>query len=324
MKASMRILAIAAGAMFSLAQVAGVQAQTDFPAKPITLVVPWNAGGAVDMTARRLAESLSKKGVRVVVENLAGASGTIGLNKVARAAPDGYTLGLATTSLMGAIAQKITPLTTADFTVLSQTTEEQEVLFVPKGSPVKSVEDLAALMKRTKGGLSIGTPGAYTVNHVYAAMLANAVGAPIVHVAYTGSAKVLVDLAGHQLDAGVLKPSEAQGQVQAGLVRPIGAFSTVRSEVFPQAPTFQERGLDVFPYGALPLISYVVAPSGLPPQIESRLIDLIGAAVNSREYQSFSKQYGMTGQNLKGKDLQAVVERIQATFDVVLPKLPQQ
>lgn len=319
-----RFFLIAAGATLWSAHAASAQSGSEFPTRPITLVVPWNAGGAVDMTARRLAESMSKSGVRVVVENLAGASGTIGLNKVARAAPDGYTLGLATTSLMGAISQKITPLTTGDFIALHQATEEQEVLLVPKGSPVKTVEDLVALMKRTPGGLSIGTPGAYTVNHVYAEMLGKAVGAPIVHVAYTGGAKVLADLAGHQIDAGVLKPSEAQSQVQSGLVRPIGAFSTMRSEVFPETPTFQEKGLNVFPYGALPLISYVVAPRGLSPQAGAELTKLLSRAISSPEYRSFVKQYGMTGQDLKGTELQAVVDQIQTTYDVVLAKLPKQ
>src|SRR5690606_6982659 len=127
---------IGAVAIMSSATAMTTYAATDFPSKPVTLIVPWTAGGAIDMTARRLGEALSKEGVTVVVENMPGASGTIGLNKVARANPDGYTLGIATSSLMGVIAQKITPLTTKDFTALKQITGDKEILIVPSASKV--------------------------------------------------------------------------------------------------------------------------------------------------------------------------------------------
>src|SRR3546814_16514717 len=101
--------------------------------------------------------------------------------------------------------------------------------------------------------VSFGTPGAYTVTHVYAVSLAQAVGTDLIHVPYTGGSKVLADLAGGQIDAGILKPSEAKALAASGQIRPIGAFSPVRSGLFQDVPTFKEKGLDLFPYVALPL-----------------------------------------------------------------------
>src|SRR3546814_16075111 len=112
------------------------------------------------MTARRIGESMTKQGFSVIVENSPGASGTIGLRKVATSAPDGYTLGIATTSLMGAMSKKITPLTTKDFTPLVQMTAEQMVLLVRQASPVKTIEAFVELMNSKS--VSFGTPGAYT------------------------------------------------------------------------------------------------------------------------------------------------------------------
>src|SRR3546814_15828264 len=111
--------------------------------------------------------------------------------------------------------------------------------------------------------VSFVTPGAYTVTHVYAVSLAQAVGTDLIHVPYTGGSKVLADLAGGQIDAGILKPSEAKALADSGQIRPIGSFSTVRSGLFPDVPTFKEKGLDLFTYGALPLLSYVAGPNDL-------------------------------------------------------------
>src|SRR3546814_887700 len=143
-----------AAATFCFSSVS-LAAEQSYPSRPVTLVVPWNAGGSVDMTARRIGEAMTKQGFSVIVENSPGASGTIGLRKVATSAPDGYTLGIATTSLMGAMSKKITPLTTKDFTPLVQMTAEQMVLLVPKASPVKTIEEFVELMKSKS--VSFGT-----------------------------------------------------------------------------------------------------------------------------------------------------------------------
>lgn len=320
MKKYIKLLGIA----FSIAPLFHAAATAaEFPSRPVSLIVPWSPGGSVDMTARKLGEAMAQEGIQVVVENVPGASGTIGLRKVAMAAPDGYTLGLATTSLMGAISQKITPLSTKDFKPLAQTTAEQEILLVPAKSSIKTIEDFVALMKTKSNGVSFGTPGAFTVNHVYGALLGQAVGKDLIHIAYGGGAKVLVDLAGGQIDAGILKPSEAKALIDGGQVRPIGAFSTVRSEIYPDVPTFQEKGIDLFAHGSLPLMSYIVAPKGTPDDVANKLVAALAKAMRSDGYTAFTKEYGMTGQGMTGSDLSNTIEEIQKTYDAILPNVKE-
>jgi tripartite-type tricarboxylate transporter receptor subunit TctC len=296
-------------------------AAESFPDRPITLVVPWNAGGSVDLTGRKLSDILGRDGVKVVVENLAGASSTIGLSKVAKAAPDGYTVGLATSSLMGVIAQDMTKLRIDDFTALNQTTVEQLLLVVPAASPANTIEDFVKLMKEKNGSLSIGTPGNNNVNHTFASMLANAVGVEYTNIPYTGGAKVLVDLGGGHIDAGVLKPSETIGQIKSGLIKPIGVFSKSRVDILPDVPTFEEKKIDVFPYGALEQMSYLVGPKGLPEDVAGKLRDIFGKAIQSPAYQEFAAQYGMKVTDLQGDALQKEAIAIQQTFNTVAPKI---
>lgn len=314
-----RIAAIAALAAASLLGTA--HAGEAFPARPVTLVVPWNPGGSVDLTGRKLSEVLGKSGVNVVVENVPGASSTIGLTKVANAAPDGYTVGLATSSLMGVIAQDMTKLRVDQFTALNQTTVEQLILVVPKASPANSVEDFVKLMKSRAGGVSIGTPGNNNVNHTFASMLARAVGVEYVNVPYTGGSKVLSDLAGGQIDAGVLKPSETINQIKAGLIKPIGVFSTERVQIMPEVPTFAEKQIDVFPYGELEQMSYLVGPRGLPAEVATRLEDLFAQAIASDDYQKFARDFGMKVSDVRGETLQKQALAIQNTFNTVAPKI---
>src|SRR5690606_18659211 len=231
-----------------------------------------------------LSDILGKSDIKVVVENVAGASSTIGLSKVAQSKPDGYTVGLATSSLMGVIAQDLTKLRVDDFAALNQTTVEQLILVVPAASPANTIEDFVKLMKEKPDGVSIGTPGSNNVNHTFAAMLAKAVNVEYTNVPYTGGAKVLVDLAGNQIDAGVLKPSETIGQIKSGLIKPIGVFSKSRVDILPDIATFDEKNIDVFPYGALEQMSYLVAPKGIPGDVAQKLQDLFGKAISSDAY----------------------------------------
>jgi len=312
---------IATLAAASLVGAVASAAAAEFPARPITLIVPWNAGGSVDLTGRKLSDILGKSGVKVVVENVAGASSTIGLTKVAQAAPDGYTVGLATSSLMGVIAQDMTKLRVDDFTALNQTTVEQLILVVPTASPANTIEDFVKLMKSKQGGVSIGTPGSNNVNHTFAAMLAKALNVEYTNVPYTGGAKVLIDLAGSQIDAGVLKPSETIGQIKAGLIKPIGVFSKSRVDILPEVATFDEKNIDVFPYGALEQMSYLVAPKGVPSDVAKKLQDLFGAAIASDAYKEFAQQYGMKVSDLRGDALQKEAKDIQNTFNTVAPQI---
>ena len=322
MKNTLHRLAASLCIAASLSAQLGAQAADAYPSKPITLIVPWNAGGAVDLVGRKVTELMNRNGgVNVVIENIAGASSLIGLAKVARAAPDGYTFGIATPSLMGAIAQRTTPLRLENFTIMNQVGIDQLMLAVPKSSPANNVEEFVKLMQTKPGGVSIGVPGRNNINHIFAAMLAKATNTQYTNVSYTGGSKVLIDLAGNHIDAGVVKPSETIGQVKAGLVKAIGVFSNTRVEAMPDLPTFAERKVDVFPYGDVEQVTFLVGPKGVPADRLARAQELFAQVLGSAEYRKFAVDHGMTVTDLSGAKMEKVVRDVQRTFDTVAPKI---
>src|SRR5690606_20196715 len=237
--ASVAALALPAIIPFS-AQSAG----KDSPQRDIQFVIPWNAGGSNDIAARQLQNIMQQQsGVNLIVENVPGATGSIGMTRVARAAPDGYTVGMGTSSTLAQIAQKLTPLTNDQFTPIARVSVDPLILLVPADSPAKDLKGFLEYMKKNPG-VSIGTPGTNNLNHIFAEMTARAAGTNYINVPYTGGAKVIIDLAGKQIQAAVLKPSESKGQIDAGKVRPLGVFANERLEVMPDIPTFKELGYD--------------------------------------------------------------------------------
>src|SRR3954470_17775478 len=130
-----------------------------FPSKEIRFVVPWNAGGSNDIAARTLAQLVADDGVRVIVDNVPGATGSIGMTKVANAEPDGYTIGMGTSSTLALIAQGLTPLKNEQFAPIARVTQHPLMLLVPANSPYGTLESFVAYLKNIPGKVSIGTPG---------------------------------------------------------------------------------------------------------------------------------------------------------------------
>ena len=216
-------------------------AASPFPTKPIRLIVPWNAGGSNDIAARQLSTILAQEGITLIVENVPGATGSIGMAKVASAEPDGYTVGMGTSSTLALIAQGLTPLKNEKFAPIARVTLDPLVLLVPAGASYgKDLSTFLEHVKKNPGKVSIGTPGNNNLNHIFAVMTGRAAGTDIIAVPYTGGSKVVTDLAGKQIQAAVLKPSESKGQIDAGLVKPIALFANERLKNLPDVPTFKE------------------------------------------------------------------------------------
>src|SRR6478735_29273 len=165
LKQSSIILACALAAF----QATAAQAQT-YPARDITFIVPWNAGGSNDVAARALDPILREHGIKIVIENVVGATGTIGMRKVASAAPDGYTIGMGTSSSLALIAQGKTPIKNSSFTHVSQVSVDPLILLAPASSSFQTPEAFIAHLKANPGKVSIGTPGNFTINHIFAEM----------------------------------------------------------------------------------------------------------------------------------------------------------
>ena len=293
----------------------------DFPVKEIRLVVPWNVGGSNDISARQLSKILAGDGITLVVENVPGATGTIGMTRVANANPDGYTIGMGTSSTLAMIAQGLTPLKNEQFAPIARVTTDQLLLLVPAGSPAKDIDGFEAMVKKNPGKISVGTPGSNNLNHIFAVMTGNVVNSAVNVIPYTGGSKVVVDLAGKQLDAAVLKPSESKAQIDSNLIRPLGVFANERVKSLPNVPTFKEKGYNVFPYGPLVQMAYLVAPAKTPPQVQERLIAIFSKAIQDPRFKSASEEGGAAVDNVTGEALGKEIVEVTNTLAVVGKKV---
>lgn len=299
-------------------------AAAEFPSREITFVVPWNAGGANDIMARGVQPLLKDQGVNIIVENQPGATGTIGMRRVATSTPDGYTLGMGTSSTLAYMAQGRTPLRDEQFTHIARISVDPNLLLLPEASPIKTIAEFLDHMKKNPGSVTIGTPGNYNVNHIFASMTARLAGVEYLNVVYTGGAKVITDLAGRQIQAAVLKPSESIGQITSNLVRPIGVFGNDRLALLPDVPTFKEQGYDIFPFGPIVQMAYVDAPASLPADVRSKLISAFGAAINDKRFKDFGDRNSFLVENLTGDALSAEIDKVAASLKIVSAQLFRQ
>ena len=314
-----RTAAVALACLAASLQVTASHAQ-NFPQRDITFIVPWNAGGSNDVAARALDPILREHGIKIVIENVVGATGTIGMRRVAGAAPDGYTLGMGTSSTLALIAQGKTPLKNTDFTHIARVSTDPLLLLVSSKAPQKTLDDFIAYMKSNPDKVSIGTPGSYNLNHIFASMTARAAGVNYVNVPYTGGSKVVADLLGQHVVSGVLKPSETLGQIQEKLLTPLGVFANQRLEMFPDVPTFKDKGFDVFPYGPVVQMAYVVAPANLPADVRTKLIAAFRAAINDPRFVEFAKKNAFLVDDLTGDALTREVESVAVALGTVAEK----
>ncbi|MDI4233982.1 tripartite tricarboxylate transporter substrate binding protein [Bradyrhizobium sp. Arg237L] len=312
-----KVAAIALACVISLFQTPASHGQSSFPQRDITFIVPWNAGGSNDVAARALDPILREHGIKIVIENVVGATGVIGMRRVASAAPDGYTLGMGTSSTLALMAQGKAPLTNAQFTHIARVSTDPLMLLVSTKAEQKSLDDFIKYMKGNPDKVTIGTPGNYNLNHIFALMTARAAGVNFVNVPYTGGSKVVADLLGQHVDSGVLKPSETLGQIQEGLLKPIGIFANERLEMFPDVPTFKEKGYDVFPYGPVVQMAYVVGPANLPDDVRTKLITAFRAAIQDPRFKEFAKKNVFLVDDLTGDALTKEVDNVAATFGTV-------
>ena len=309
------------GTLGVLAAFVPAWAADPFPSREIRFIVPWNAGGSNDIAARALAQLAAEQGVRVVVENVPGATGSIGLAKVANAEPDGYMIGMGTSSTLSLIAQNLTTLRNDQFAPIARVTVDPLILLVPANGPATTLESFITLLKKNPGKISVGTPGSNNLNHIFAVMAGRAAGVDVIAVPYSGGSKVVADLAGKQLDAAVLKPSESKALIDGGLVKPIGVFANERLRALPDVPTFKEKGFDVFPYGPLVQMAYIVVPVATPQPVRERLIAIFGKAIQSKKFKSSAEDGGAVVDDLTGVALEREINNVQKSLNEVGKKV---
>jgi tripartite-type tricarboxylate transporter receptor subunit TctC len=252
-----------------------------WPAKPVRMIVNFAAGGSTDVIARSMATRLGDVlGQQVVVENRVGAAGNIGLEAVAKSAPDGYTLLHSSDGpiLINPHIFKMSVDVAKELDPIGPTGRTAIFFVVRPGLPVKSLAEFVAYARANPGKLNYGSAGNGTVQHVAAEMLMRAAKIQVVHVPYKGSQQVLVDLIGGQIDF-TFDLGGAIPHVKTEKVRLLAVPSATRSPIFPDTPTMAEAGTNV----ELTWLSGVYAPSGAPRDIVTRLNREIGRIMQTTE-----------------------------------------
>ncbi len=286
------LLALAAASPV-VARAQAARAQSDWPARPLRIVVPFAPGGSTDLMARRLAERLTQTlGQTVLVENRPGAGGVTGSDHVANAAPDGLTMLFGVTGTH-AIAPSLIPALPyqplRDFAPITLVVRAPLVLVVHPSLPVHSLADHIAAARARPGTLTYGTPGNGTAMHLTGVMFDQAAGTQTTHVPYRGSAMALNDLVGGTLasmwgDLLVVLP-----QIRAGAIRAIAVTSATRHPLLPDVPSVAEAGLPGFE-----ALSWqgIFAPAATPPAVVERLSAEIRAAIEQPDIRDFFAAQG--------------------------------
>jgi tripartite-type tricarboxylate transporter receptor subunit TctC len=252
-----------------------------WPSQPIKIIVPFPAGGASDQIGRLIGQKISEElKVPVVIENRSGANGSVGATMLARAAPDGYTLMVASIgvyAINAGLYSKLAYDPLKDFAPISVLVSTPNVLVVPSTSPFKTARELAAFMKQNPGKLSYASSGAGSSDHLTAELFKKAVGGYAVHIPYRGGAPAMQDLMAGQADLMFSNLGPAVPFIKSGKMRALMLTAAKPAVLLPDVPTAASTGvpLEVTSWQAL------AAPAGTPPAIIQRLYQIAAKGMNA-------------------------------------------
>ena len=240
-------VALVLGAACGLVAAQGAATATDWPKGPVRIVVPYGPGSTPDIIARIVSDKLARRtGQPMVVDNKPGASGHLGTDAVAKAAPDGQTIGVSIAGPLGvnALLFKKMPYDAAkDLELVSIAATQPSVLVVPVTLGVNSTDELVALMKKNPGKYNYASMGAGSISHLAMEALAVRSGTSVVHVPYAGSGPAMTALLGGNADIAVLPAAAVMGQVKAGKIKALAVATANRSPALPEVPTLAEGGI---------------------------------------------------------------------------------
>ncbi len=290
----LRTAAIACAAGVGLAAApdsASAQTQT-YPVKPIRLVVTFAPGGTTDIQARMLVDKLAPRlGQQILIENRGGAGGNIGMEIVARAPADGYTLVITVvgTWAVNPHLYKLPYDVQKDFAPIAHVATTPGVLVIHPSLPAKTVRDLVALARKRPGELSYGTAGLGSFTHISAELFAATTGTRMTHVPYKGSGPVMTDLAGGHIQLSFASAVPAMPQIQSGRLRALATTGSKRLSVLPDLPTVAEAGVAGYESSTW---TATAAPARTPPAVIERLNREINAVLQLPDIQEKSAGMG--------------------------------
>ena len=272
-----------------------VLAQPAYPSKPITIVVGYPPGGSTDLTGRTLGDALSRQlGVPVVIENLGGAGGTIGAQKVASAAPDGYTLlvGANNEVAISKLVTKTVKYELKDFTPLGLIASQPMVLVASTATGVKNLGEFIAKAKAAPGKYSYGSSGVGTALHLAGEMVKERAGVFMTHIPYRGVAPLTSDLVGGNLEYGVFVLSSGLPHIKSGKVIALGTTEAKRSATTPDIPALaaspQYKNVDISVWFAL------MGPANLPKPVTDKLKKALADSLQSPDFRKKMEASGST------------------------------
>jgi tripartite-type tricarboxylate transporter receptor subunit TctC len=267
----------------------------DWPTRPVTMVVPFAAGGPVDTSARIMAARLSELiGQPVIVENIAGAGSMTGANRVAKGPPDGsvFLYGNSSTHTFSQLLNKKPPYDAlTDFTPVAAFVENSKVLIARKDFPADTLSEFIGYVRANQGKLQYGSAGAGSAAHVTCVLLNSAIGVEVTHIPYRGLAPALQDLIGGRIDYLCEIISTALPQIRADTVKPLALLSLNRSPVLPKLATADEQGLKGFDVDAWNAFFF---PKGTPEPIVRRLAKATSDAVDTPAVRARLVDLGLT------------------------------
>jgi tripartite-type tricarboxylate transporter receptor subunit TctC len=254
----------------------GITYAQNYPGKPIRLVVPFPPGGGTDLTARILQEPLSKiLGQPIIIDNKVGAGGSIGMAEVAKSAPDGYTLGLATVSTHGvnpAVYKKLPYDPVNDFVAITELVKAPAVLVVNPKLPVNNLEEFIRYLKTNPGKVTYASPGNGTIGHMWAELFKSTTNTFMLHIPYRGAGPATTDLIGGQVQVMFDQLASALPHIQGGRLRALAVSWGGRLEAVPQVPTFGEKTLFA---NNEPSWFGLLAPAKTPSDVTKRWFDAV-------------------------------------------------
>jgi tripartite-type tricarboxylate transporter receptor subunit TctC len=266
-----------------LAAAASARAET-YPARPITLIVPFAPGGSASTAARSVADKMSETlGQQIVIDNRGGAGGTVATRAAAKAPPDGYTLLVVTSATVGtspSLFQNLGYDPRKDFAPIGLIAATPNLIAVHPTFPARTLGELIAAARAAATPIPYGSPGAGTLNHLTVELLAYRTGMKVAHVPYKGAGPALNDLLGGHIGVLISAVPNAHSHVLAGTIHALAVTGASRSTLLPDVPTFAEAG---FPGYDVPLRWGLAAPAGTPPAIIEKLNHALNGALATDE-----------------------------------------
>jgi tripartite-type tricarboxylate transporter receptor subunit TctC len=311
----MKRLGCAFAAIVFATSTIGAAAQEHFPARPVQVIVPATPGGPVDTAVRMIEPALaSALGVTVVLVNRPGASGTVGMQAVATAAPDGYTIGQGVNSIftITRISGTRVPFTLDDFTLLGNYATDVSVLAVSADAPWQTLDEVIAYVRANPGKLNYASAGVGTVSSLSMQALAHQFTLNMVAVPFPGGAQLTTAILGRQIDLGMVPYTTGAGMFRAKKLRPLITTAAARLPQLPDVPTFAEKGILA---NGLNLIMGLYAPHGLAEGIRNSLVSAVAKAAHDPSFVAKVESIGLLS---RYEDPAAAGRRLRSEYADIL------